>query len=222
MDMRNTRFSCLFSPASLLALLGAGLVITGCENNSSNNSTEAASPVVPETDTTVMDESNPHFPDGLHPDAAGNATIAGVFSGCIAPVAGGTIVCMGDSITAGGYPSILAGLTGMTVVDQGLPGETSGGGASRAAGAIGTAQYVCILYGANDLIDGASPDSIAANLESIVTTARAAGAVPIVGTLTPMYGDYAHLAGEAQATSDAIWGMASRTGTAVADLEQAF
>jgi hypothetical protein len=220
LNMRFTWGNRASGLACLCAVLAAGVVLTGCEDDHGDSSDTASATAA--TNTTASGQADAHFPDGLHPDGVGAGIIAGVFNSRITPVAGGSIVCLGDSITAGSYPGILAGLTGMSVSNQGRGGERSGEGAARAAGAIGSAKYVCILYGANDVINGATPASVAVNILSIVNTCKSRGATPIVGTLTPMSGSYARYAENARQASSAIRAMASSAGVSVANLEGAF
>lgn len=205
---------------AILFLLALGLVFSGCESDD-----DSGEEIIDETtaeDTDEGSDTHPNFPDGLHPDSEGDQIIASVYSRFISPQAGATVVCIGDSITAGGYPGPLAGITGMNVVDAGVSGEKSDGGLSRVNALLEQYRptYLCILYGANDII-GAHwpPETTVANLSGIVSAARAYNCTPIVGTLTPMSGDkYGEYADEARATSAAIRGM----GGAIADLEAAF
>jgi lysophospholipase L1-like esterase len=103
--------------------------------------------------------------------------------------------------------------------------ETSAGGASRVGGVLSThnPSFLCILYGANDVIGSkAAPEAVAANVAAIVAAAQANGTVPVVGTLTPMSGSRAQYAESARAVSAAIRTMAAQTGARLADLEKAF
>ncbi len=147
--------------------------------------------------------------------------------GGTSPPAGntGSVVCLGDSITQSGYPDVLARRTGRAVINAGIAGEASGRGAQRVEALLSTYRpsYLCVLYGANDVIGGkATPQEVAANLESIVRAARANGTVVIVGTLTPMSGRREPYANDARAVSAAIRSMVSRSGARLADLEKAF
>ena len=52
--------------------------------------------------------------------------------------------------------------------------------------------------------------------------ARANGTIPILATLTPMFGPRKQYAADARATSAAIRDLAGRLGVPLADLEKAF
>lgn len=82
--------------------------------------------------------------------------------------------------------------------------------------------YLCILYGANDVIGHIPLGTVVANLESIVNSAQANGTIPILATLTPMPGARKRRADDARELSHAIRQLAGRTGVRRADLEAAF
>lgn len=205
------------------------LFLTACEDGGDGDSAAAPAPAAPparEVDnampTSTGSATDLRFPDGLHPDSGGDSIIAGVYAGFLPGTTGVTVVCFGDSITTGGYPGPLAGRTGMAVVDAGQDGERSEGGLSRDNEILQTYQpaYLCILYGANDVIGGVDASVTVGNLRGIVQAAKDNNCIPIVGTLTPMSGDrYGRYADDARATSAAIRGMG---GVAIADLERAF
>ena len=107
------------------------------------------------------------------------------------------VVCFGDSITQGyqgntrtAYPTYLPKMldpTAFTVVNAGKGGEATYNGVSRIADVLTkhTPQYVVIMEGANDIIQGISPATTAFNLEKMAQQAKAAGATPIMSTITP-------------------------------------
>lgn len=130
------------------------------------------------------------------------------------------VVAMGDSITAGGYPGVLAGITGKRVVDTGVGGTTAANGAAAVSGTVGRYQpgYVCILYGANDVIDGIPLEETISSLRSIIHVVRANMSVPVIGTVTPMSGDYAVFNPAVEALNGEIRGLASSEGTRLTDL----
>ena len=201
----------------MLPLLLALVFSTACEKSRGSGGAQASLTEAEDADGGTHER----FPDGLHPDASGRATIAKVFAGLLSGDAGSTVVCLGDSITAGGYPSDLASRTGMNVVNAGVGGELSSGGLARVNSVLDqhNPSYLCILYGANDVIHNGPPSDIVANLRGIASAASARGCTPIVGTLTPMSGDkYGANADDARAVSSAIRGM----GVTIADLERAF
>lgn len=134
------------------------------------------------------------------------------------------ISAMGNSITAGGWPGILAGMSGKSVVNRGVGGATSGAGAGRVNGTLASDKpgFLLIQYGANDAIHGSDPETVANNLRAIVQAAKANKTIPIVATVAPMYGDHGIFAGRARTISAAIRSMAGQEGAHVADIEAAF
>lgn len=107
-----------------------------------------------------------------------------------------TVVCMGDSITLGSglpsaqsYPVQLAGMTGKRVINSGLSGEASGGGAGRVGGQLGRHKpgFLLIMYGANDVIRVRPLGELAANVRSIIQQAKANQTNPVVGAILPMF-----------------------------------
>jgi lysophospholipase L1-like esterase len=138
-------------------------------------------------------------------------------------------VALGDSITGGNgvsqpYPSILSGMLGKTVYNQGQGGATSGDGVGRVKGLLARYKpgHLLILYGANDLAFGHDIGFTVANLRTIIQAAKANQTIPVIGTLTPMMYAHATFAGGATALSAEIRAMASEEGAAVANLESAF
>lgn len=100
----------------------------------------------------------------------------------LAPLAkDAVIVALGDSLTYGtggggvNYPQVLQERTGRTVINAGIPGETSGGAAAR----LGTLlkqhkpQLLIVCSGGNDILRRHG-DDVKANLSRIVETAQAA------------------------------------------------
>ncbi|MDG6777813.1 arylesterase [Thiomicrorhabdus sp. zzn3] len=95
-----------------------------------------------------------------------------------------TILAFGDSLTAGvgvrpefSYPSILAQLSGRTVVNAGVSGETTGQGVKRFAKLIveHQPQLVIILEGGNDLLRNEPESKIATNLGKMIQLAQSQG-----------------------------------------------
>ncbi|HOD99564.1 MAG TPA: GDSL-type esterase/lipase family protein [Kiritimatiellia bacterium] len=234
-----------------IGLCGTLLLATGCESDDSHETpaqiqeeAQNTPPVTnpggngPSESTTGTPSTSPpsaatvrkYFPGGLHPNTEGSRIIAKTFAGAITPVsdAGGNrpnvIVCLGDSITDSGYPTYLAGMTGMTAIEEGIRGERSAGGVSRVGGVLSKYKpaYLCILYGANDVRKGLPASTVTGNLEKMVNAARANGTIPILATLTPMGGTYSEFIPEVQKTSAAIRDLAARLGVRLADLERAF
>ncbi len=210
-------------------LLALALAV-GCDNGGSggNGASADTNTNTPPADTVTTVAAD-NFPDGLHPDAAASSDIAAVFAGQLSgtPGAGSdanTIVCLGDSITAAGYPSFLATQTGKQVVNSGVPGEESPSGAARVSSLLFTYHpgYICILYGINDLISHRAPADIVQYLSQIVATARAAGAVPVLATLTPVSGMYGKYQSDVDDLNAQIREVASGQGIALADLAAIF
>ncbi len=175
------------------AIIGSCLLVAGCE--SSSDSDDDSGETLSET-SVDSNSSHPMFPDGLHPNGAGSDRIARVFASALGALDPGDerpIVCIGDSITASGYPAILEEITGRTVINAGAGGERSTEGVARVGGVLSKHKpsHLCILYGINDINSGHPNSEVIGSLNAIVAAARAAGAEPIVGTLTPVFGKYA-------------------------------
>ncbi len=117
--------------------------------------------------------------------------LLGVSVGCgrqakIRPLAAdAVIVAFGDSLTAGygaeagqDYPSVLAKLSGRQVINAGVPGEVSATGAARLPAVLEEHRPALVLlcHGGNDILVGNSPETIVANLETMIRLCRAAGA----------------------------------------------
>jgi acyl-CoA thioesterase-1 len=137
--------------------------------------------------------------------------LAGLAAGAAAPARGAPapdrrVVMLGDSITSGyGLPAsqalparLQAELARIgapaQVINAGRSGETTAGAAARVARAVPTdADLVVVAVGGNDLLNGADPDVVQANLDRIVRTLKARGQrVVLVGVQVPLLlGDYA-------------------------------
>ncbi len=134
------------------------------------------------------------------------------------------VAAVGDSITAGSYPSQLAGMIHKTVINHGHGGATAGDGAASIGGVLSGDKpgYVLILYGANDAITGVNPDDTAAALGDIIGACKANKSIPVIATLTPMFSEHLIYASAAKRVSERIRTLASQTGTALCDLENEF
>lgn len=141
------------------------------------------------------------------------------------------IACLGDSITEGyllasadSYPAQLAAITGKTVYNRGVGGSRTFEGVSAVGTVLNryTPGYLLILYGVNDLIHGASQDSIITNLRTMIQAAKANSTVPVIATLTPTYDSHTWVADDVIALNGQIRTMAAEEGVDVADLEAAF
>jgi len=127
----------------------------------------------------------------LKPYLRALATIAtmAALSGCgspgLQPIPGdGTILAFGDSLTAGvgttsenSYPSVLAALTGLTVINAGLSGETTDQGALRLPEELDAVKpdLVIIIEGGNDLLQNRDPATIKSNLKGMIEAAHSRG-----------------------------------------------
>jgi len=106
------------------------------------------------------------------------------------------IVAFGDSITAGyaatPYSLYLqqkldANNCNSTVINEGKEGEFTFNGASRIDSVLENhlPDYIIIMEGANDARGGVSPEIVAASLGTMLDKAIAAGATPIIASITP-------------------------------------
>jgi acyl-CoA thioesterase-1 len=127
---------------------------------------------------------------------------AGALAGCgRAPVrarpvpAGATVLALGDSLTFGtgatpetAYPAVLAGLTGWSVVNAGVPGHTSAQALERLPALLDAHRPALVLVsiGGNDFLRGHDPGGTRTNVQRICETALAGGAqVLLVGVPRP-------------------------------------
>lgn len=111
-----------------------------------------------------------------------------------------TLVAFGDSLTAGyggggvqnAYPAVLAELTGLYVINEGLSGETASHAPERLNQILSyQADMVLIEFGANDFMQGRSLEAAVAAVAQIVDAVQAQGAVAvIVDTAGPGMGLY--------------------------------
>lgn len=118
------------------------------------------------------------------------------FNLCLgAPVASATdtIVAFGDSITTGynsiPYSSYLQEKVGSkaTVINRGKNGEQTGNGIKRISSVLSSDKptYILIMEGANDAFWGVSASTVKFDLGVMIDRSRAAGATPILSTVTP-------------------------------------
>ena len=128
--------------------------------------------------------------------AAGLLAAAGFAPAAAEPI---HIVALGDSLTAGyglsredSFPAQLerrlrAAGHDATVVNAGVSGDTSAGGAARIEWLLSeTPDLVIVELGANDGLRGLDPAATEANLDKIIRVARDAGArVLLAGMLAP-------------------------------------
>ena len=165
------------------------------------------------------------------------AVSVGAMSGCDSDSDGGSgsfdfgandesvVVCCGDSITASGYPSVLAGMVGKTTYNAGVPGQETDAGVANVNAALGRYHpgYLVILYGANDVIRSRDLNAAVANLRTMIQLCKANQTLPIIGTLTPMYDTHEGWQPGAQELNSMILNMASSEGgVRVARFDSAF
>jgi len=139
-------------------------------------------------------------------------------------------VAIGDSITWGvgantSYPSILEGMLGKTVFNEGVPGQRTGPGASRTPGILAGYRpgFLLILYGANDVIHGGDLALVIEQLRSMIHAARNNRTIPVLATITPHISWREGIYGAAVTDLNIqIRGLASEEGVKLVDLERAF
>jgi lysophospholipase L1-like esterase len=104
-----------------------------------------------------------------------------------------TVVTFGDSITGGNgetpYSTFLQTKVGTqaNVINEGKGGEFTLDGEVRIKSVLSNDKpnYILIMEGANDLIDGLSSSFVIYNLGWMIDSSRDAGATPILSTVTP-------------------------------------
>lgn len=111
---------------------------------------------------------------------------------------GENIICFGDSLTSGfgapagkDYPAQLSRLLEMPVINAGVAGDTTARALERLQQDVlsRSPRIVLITLGGNDLKNRVPPKAAFANLEHIVRTIQAAGALVIVGGIDlPIFG----------------------------------
>ncbi|MGB9128536.1 MAG: arylesterase [Thiobacillus sp.] len=105
------------------------------------------------------------------------------------------IVAFGDSLTHGtgastsdAYPAVLASLTGRTVINAGVPGDTTTTGLARLPAVLAEHQprLVLLCLGGNDMLRKNPEAATENNLRLLVQTIRASGAsVVLIGVPEP-------------------------------------
>lgn len=105
------------------------------------------------------------------------------------------IVAFGDSLTHGtgasddtAYPAVLASLTGHTVINAGVPGDTTASGLLRLPAVLAEhkPRLVLLCLGGNDMLRKLPAAATENNLRQLVQTIRASGAeVVLIGVPEP-------------------------------------
>lgn len=139
------------------------------------------------------------------------------------------VVCMGDSITRGGFrggsgfTDILASMSGKTVLNYGAGGAESNIGAASIHSALAKKPgYVCIMYGANDAINNYDPQTTKGAILSMISACKANKSIPIVGTTPPMIDGHERFNGKVKELNEAIKSAASEGGARCVDVYSAF
>lgn len=124
------------------------------------------------------------------------------------------IVCFGDSLTAGtgasrgmDYPSQLSRMIGRSIINAGIPGDTTSTALSRLDRDIlsHAPGIVLITLGGNDLKNGISRDEAFKNLGDIIKRIQAQGALVVLGGIDiPLWG---------RGFGDAYKGLSEELGT---------
>lgn len=99
------------------------------------------------------------------------------------------IVAFGDSLTHGtgaspdtAYPAVLAALTGRTVINAGVPGDTTTAALERLPGVLEAhkPRLVLLCLGGNDMLRQQSATATENNLRLLIHTIRASGAEAVL------------------------------------------
>jgi len=108
---------------------------------------------------------------------------------------GAVVVAFGDSLTAGygaeeeeSYPAVLAKLTGLKVINEGVPGEISEAGSDRLPSVLRKhdPELVILCHGGNDMLQRVDDALIAAHVQEMIEAVQATGAdVILLGVPKP-------------------------------------
>lgn len=108
------------------------------------------------------------------------------------------------------------------MINEGVCGDTSGGGAARIGSVLARwrPSVVLILFSPNDL--PIPVDTVIGNLRFMIRAARDAGAIPILGTLTPARGPHQGWERFILLTNEGIRALAREQHVPLADHHRAF
>lgn len=124
---------------------------------------------------------------------------------------GTSIICFGDSLTAGtgaepgqGYPSKLAKRLARDVINAGVPGDTTASALSRLSEDVldHDPRIVLITLGGNDLMSDVPAADAMDRLGTIISRIQDRGALVIVGGLRPPIHGRAYIEGYDQLCED--------------------
>jgi acyl-CoA thioesterase I len=109
---------------------------------------------------------------------------------------GRTIVCLGDSITAGvgsgageAYPELLAARLGTEVINAGVSGDTADGGLARLDDVLANDPWLVIVeLGGNDVLRQVPPEQTERSLRGILDRLLAARVVPVLVEMDAPFG----------------------------------
>jgi lysophospholipase L1-like esterase len=150
------------------------------------------------------------------------------------------VLTFGDSITRGvgdgprpgdtppgsaGYPLRLQTLLGVTIINDGHSGERTTEGLQRLQRDVKDTHpdYAILLEGTNDLLVGDDPHRAVDNMRSMIDTVRAAGAIPILGTVPPLCcNEGSHSPSRTVAYDKDLRALAANSGVDVIDFYGAF
>lgn len=134
------------------------------------------------------------------------------------------ISAIGDSMTAAGWPAILAEMSGKDVRNRGHGGDKSTEALRVVGGVLASDKpgFLLIQYGANDVIHRFNKQYTVENLRKVIQAAKDNKTIPVIATVTPMYTDYQVFSASAISLNKSMRIMAQEEGIKVADLEHAF
>jgi lysophospholipase L1-like esterase len=125
-----------------------------------------------------------------------------LFTACGGPeqviLSGENIICFGDSLTFGtgatpdkSYPAQLAEMVGHTVINSGIPGDTTARALQRLDRDVlsKSPRIVLITLGGNDLKNGVDKKIAFENLRKIVEAVQASGALVVIGGIKLLFWD---------------------------------
>jgi lysophospholipase L1-like esterase len=109
---------------------------------------------------------------------------------------GRTIVCLGDSITAGvgsgageAYPELLAARLSTEVINAGISGDTTAGGLARVNDVLAKNPWLVIVeLGGNDFLRQVPPEQTERSLRGILDRLLSARVVPVLVEMDAPFG----------------------------------